>query len=338
MNPIPASLGAALRDGVATVDATGAVSAPTIAMQELLALLGGGRGPVANLRDLGLSADELAVLHAGDDVGLDVGGRRWRARLCGTGGERWLVATEVTAEVRTASALAELARLRSLGAAAATLVHDLANHMNSCLGLASQVQESVSDPVEVEILGALTSGAQQGAALARTLARMLARGAGERAVVPASQLLDEALTLVAKAASQRGVAVTHGVSGDVPVVRTVVVEAVQALWQTLIAIADRMPKRVDVTLAAVDTALAAGRVRRSARVRIVATGLTRDAATELGRVVDGAPGFLSLVARTPTASGLAAAVFVLRRLGGDLLAHCGADGGLQIDWLLPARA
>lgn len=331
---VPPGLLAALRDGVATVTAGGALVACNGPMRELLTALGRGTTAAANLTELGHEAADSAALSAGASISVAADRRHWRLHLVVDGDMRWLVSTEVAADER-AAAVVETARLRALARASAALVHDFNNHLNACLGLAAQIRPLVTDALELQILRELTTGTQQGAALARAIARSLGRATAERAIVPATQLLDEALAVVNKAAAQREVRLVRQITGATPVVRTVVVEAVQVLWQTLMALVERSPRRLVVTLARGDFALAGGRVRPVARVRLVAEELTREVVAEVLSLVECAPGFTITSARSPIGSDLVTAVFVQRRLGGDLIAAA-VDDGLQLDLSWPA--
>lgn len=333
---VPPGLFAALRDGVATVGADDALVACNGPMRELLAALGRGTTAAANLAELCPDAGELAALSAGAVISVACERRRWQLRWVADAEVRWLVSTEVSFDGGAGGAIVEVARLRAMARASAALVHDFNNHLNACLGLAAQIRPLVTDAIELQVLRELTIGTQQGAALARAIARLLGRPTGDRAIVPASQLLDEALAVVNKAAAQREVRVVRQTVGAPPVVRTVVAAAVQALWQALMALVEKSPRRLVVTLSRDDFAVAAGRVRPVARVRLVAEDLTREVVAEVVSLVEREPGFTVASARSPTAHDLVLAVFVQRRLGGDIIATA-VDDGLQVDCLLPAQ-
>lgn len=333
MDSLPTELLALLRDGLATLDAGGRVEPHNEAMRELLAAAGGPRAAVDDLPGLGLGKAAQAELRAGGCIAVQFGARHWQLRCARAGASAWLVASETTAEQRAGAAVAELARLRGLAAAAGNLVHDFNNLLNSCIGLAGHVRPHMPDPLDQRILRELEHGTQQGAQLARAMARLLVRGTGERATVPSTALVDDALALSAKAAGQRGVQLAVERSASAPVVRTVVAEAVQALWHGLMALVDRQPRALRIVLDAAEAAIGDGRVRPCARLCITSSGLEAEARDELLGLVKGAPGLIAALGRSPLAPGLAAAVFVQGRLGGELRAEAvGEDLLLEYRW------
>jgi signal transduction histidine kinase len=333
MDSLPTELLALLREGLATLAAGGRVEPHNEAMRELLAAAGGPRGSARDLAGLGLAKAQQAELRAGGCLAVQFGARHWQLRCAGAGASAWLVASETTAEQRAGAALAELVRLRGLAAAAGNLVHDFNNLLNSCIGLAGHVRPHMHDPLDQRILRELEHGTQQGAQLARAMARLLVRSSGERATVPSTALVDDALALSAKAAGQRGVQLAVERSASAPVVRTVVAEAVQALWHGLMALVDRQPRALRIVLDAAEVAIGEGRVRSCARLCITSSGLDAEARDELLGLVKGAPGLIAALGRSPLAPGLAAAVFVQGRLGGELRAEAvGEDLLLEYRW------
>ncbi len=334
MDSSPAALIAVLQEGIAVLDERGGLLAGNVAMTEMLALAG-TQAPARDLGALGVDALSEARLRSGECVTVDVVGRCFALRCAREGAMCWLVAHEITAHERALSAVVELVRLRAMAGGVATLVHEFNNMMNACLGLAAHVRPHLRDPLDVRVLQDLSLGTQQGAHLARTIVRLLTRSIGERAVVPLSAILDEAMTVTAKAASQRGIQVVIEKGDASLIVRTVVVEAVQAVWQALMGIVERTPSRILITQAHAEVAIGAQRVRAVASVCMRASGLAHDAMEEIVRVVAGAPGCMAALARSPMASGLAAAVFVQLRLGGDLTARLqGEDLQLELRWPL----
>jgi hypothetical protein len=335
MSTLPDAVAAALHDGIGSVDGAGRIAAANAALADLLAVAGGPRGAAADLAGLGLPGDDLAALRAHEPVALRVDGRHWSLRLVAANGSEWLIATETTTGEHARSAALELARLRALAGAAGAIVHDFNNMLNATLGLLAQVRPYVTDPLDLQLLADLGQGTQQGAQLARTIARLLGRTDAERALVPAAAIVDEALALTTKTAAQRGAKITVERGGANAVVRTVVAEAVQALWHVLAALVDRAPQQLVVTTTATTASFGDGRPRPCVCVRIATGTLVRGQAAELARFAAGAPGLLQASPRAPAAVGLPLAAFALRRLGGDLVARLAGEE-LQVDCLLPA--
>jgi signal transduction histidine kinase len=316
--------------GIATVDAGGGWHAANPAMARMLG------GDVVAPAALGLHAETLARLWRGEVVEHDHAGNHWTLRgHRPADGDAWVTIEDVTAAHRAASATFELARLRTMARLAATLVHDFNNLLNSAIGLCSVAELAVADPLQRELTRDLGGAVHQGAVLARTLARLLAHGIGERATVPASLLLDEALAVTAKAASQRGVRLVVTKPDAAPVVRTVVAEVVQALWQILLALLEHAPNRIGLELGLVEVVVGGGRPRPCARFRIDIAGLSATAAADCEHLVKTAPGLLPRLVKSSHASGLLVGAIILARLGGELTARRLGDD-LQLDCVLPA--
>ncbi len=143
------------------------------------------------------------------------------------------------------------------------------------------------------------------------------------------------VAVTTKAAAHRGIRLVLETAADAPVVRTVVAEAVQALWHTLMALIELGPQRITVNLAPASVAIGGGRLRPCARVRVLASGVPREGAREFVDLVRVAPGMTSLLDRSAAASGLVTAALVQSRLGGALLAKCDGDE-LEVDCVWPA--
>jgi len=337
MTSLPAALTAALQDGIAAVDAAGALAARNDAMRALQAAFSRPGAHAADLRALGVDAADEARMRAGEAVAVSVRARHWRLRLVAADGADWLLATETTDAWRAGAAHVELARLRALAKASGTIVHDFNNMLNAAIGLAAMVRPLVVDPVDVQILQELTQGTQHGAQLMRSVARMLTRPTGDRSRAALTALVDEALTTANKSFLQRGVKVEWAPSPQPPLLRTEIAESVQSLWHGMIAICEMKPPTLRIVADADTFAVGDGRPRRWARVRLVAAGVDPAVAAETVRLLAGATGWLKAIGGGALTAGLAASLFVQRRLGGDLRAVA-ADGELTLEYLWPALA
>jgi hypothetical protein len=335
MESLPAALTAALGEGVAVVDAAGSLQPRNDAMHALLAAFSRPGANAADLRALGLDPAEEARLRGGEPVDVSVRARHWRLRLVAAAGVDWLLADETTAAWRGDAARVELARLRALAKASGTIVHDFNNMLNAAIGLAATIRPLVVDPTDVQILQELTQGTQSGAQLLRSVARMLTRPTGDRSRAALTALVEEAMAMANKAFLQRGVKPELACATPPPLLRTEVAEAVQSLWHGMIAVCELKPSALRITADADRFALGDGRPRRWARVRLVASGVEPASAAELARLLGGAHGWLRDIGRRPLTGGLAASLFVQRRLGGDLLARA-TDGELELEFLWPA--
>ncbi|MCU0864925.1 MAG: hypothetical protein MUC36_14135 [Planctomycetes bacterium] len=226
----------------------------------------------------------------------------------------------------------EVARLRGVAALASTLMHDLNNHLNSCLALAMVARPQLQDPVDITLHDDLCRGVQQGAGLARAMVGLLQRLPRlPREVVPAVQLLDGALAAITKVAQQREVQLQVVRAPELPRVRTVVAEATSALLLTFSALVAAKPSRLEVIGDEAVLSLAGGRPRRCARVRVLAVGINPHAAAEIAVALAGA-GSLGVRAGLDR-GGLLQAAIAQRVLGGDLVAVSHRDGiELVLGW------
>lgn len=335
MDALPAAITDALAEGIAGLDAAGGLQPRNDAMRGLLAAWSRPGAHAADLRAIGLDAGDEARLRAGEPVDVGVRGRHWRLRVVAADGADWLLAAETTDGWRSGASRVELARLRALAKSSGTIVHDFNNMLNAALGLAATLRPLVVDPVDVQILQELTQGTQQGAQLMRSVARMLTRPTGDRSRATVAAIADEAMSMAAKAFLQRGVKPEVQAATPSPIVRTEVAEAVQSLWHGMVALCELKPQALRIVADAETFAHGDGRPRRWGRIRLVADGLDPAAAAELERMLAGASGLLRAIGNGPVTPGLAASLFVQRRLGGDLLAK--ADGGTAtLAFLLPA--
>jgi hypothetical protein len=330
---IPAAVVAAMHDGVARLDEHGHVTPANAAMQAVCAAAGAAGGGAWS--QLGGDAASLAALRAGEPVPLAVGVRTFLARAVRDDDVTWLLLHETTDAARATSAAVELLRLRALGSAAGGLVHDFNNLLNAALGVASVVGPLVQDARDQQVLRELSVGTQQGAQLARALARMLMKPGGGHAPVALATIVDEAMALAAKVAAQRGVPLARGDAPDAVRVRAPATEAVQALWHGLLALCEARPARIAITTCRHVQPLGPARQRTWGRICLAAAGLPAGATADLVALVDGGAERFAAMARAPQAASLAAAVFVARRCGGDLRASF-ADGVVTLDYDWPA--
>ncbi|MBM3974818.1 MAG: hypothetical protein FJ301_12030 [Planctomycetes bacterium] len=337
MTSLPAALSAALQEGIAAVAASGALTAHNEAMRAVQAAFSRPGAHAADLRALGVDPADEARLRAGEPVDVSVRARHWRLRLVAADGADWLLAAETTDAWRAGASRVELARLRALAKASGTIVHDFNNMLNSVIGLGAMVRPFVIDSTDVQILEELTKGTQHGSQLMRVIARMLTRPTGDRSRAALTALVDAALTMANKAFLQRGVKVEWAPATPSPLLRTEVAEASQSLWHGMIALCEMKPSTLRIFADADTFAIGDGRPRRWARARLVAAGVDPAVAAETARLFAGATGWLKAIGGGALTDGLAASLFVQRRLGGDIVATAG-DGELKLDFLLPALA
>lgn len=335
MDPLPASVLAALGDGVAELAADGRIAPRNEAMHAVLAACSRPGAHAGDLRALGVEAADEARLRGGEPVDIGAKGRHWRLRAVAGDGGAWLLATETTGEWRSGAARLELTRLRALAKSSGTIVHDFNNMLNAAIGLSATLRPMVVDPLDVQLLQELTAGTQQGAQLMRSVARMLMKAGVDRTRATLSSLVEEAMALAAKGFMQRGVKATVAPTAAPVQLRVDASEAVQSLWHGLTALCEMKPPTLLVAADAETVPLLDGRPRRCARVRLVAEGVDPTIAAETVRLLGGASGWLRALGSSALTGGLGAAVFVQRRHGGDLTAAL-AGPQLTLTYLWPA--
>ncbi|MEO6593704.1 MAG: hypothetical protein ABIP94_03005 [Planctomycetota bacterium] len=324
-----------LEDAVAAIGAHGVLSPRNDTMRALLAAVGGDAGPCRSLSALRLFGDAEERLAAGEPVLLSVLGKYYELRRAAAARGTWLLARDVTHRERAAAALLELARGRSLAAAASAIVHDLTNLLGAGLGLASALRQSQRTATDQRILDDLQRGTQHAATLSRALVHQLEQEV-PRAVVAASSVVDEAIAVIGKSAIRNGVALTVHQAPDLPSIRVVANEAVQTLREALMFLLESKSKGVSVDVAAVHMAVAGTRVRRCVRARLEATVGDAKCLAEAKRIAAFTPGLLGLLGgSTPQVAGLTAALLALRRVGGDLHIDI-TDDRLRVDCIWPA--
>jgi signal transduction histidine kinase len=304
-------------------------------MREVCARAAAGDPAPVTLATLGVDTGREVELRVGDVVHVRVHDKSWQLRIVREPDADWLVVTDVTVAERATASVVELCRLRALAAAATGVVHDLNNLLNAALGLASQLEPHVRDAADRRIVRELASGTRQGAQLLRAVARSLSRPPRDRVSVDAASLVEEAMALAAKAAATHGVQVAIEAPAAPVVARTVAAEAVQVLWHGAMLALERGPRRLAIAIDRAREPLGAARTREWARVCMRATGIASGAVAEVVALAAGGEGLLASCARSPVAAGFAAAVFVQRRLGGDLAVRGQVDG-IELEYRWPA--
>ena len=239
---------------------------------------------------------------------------------------------------RLASSRLELARLRALAAAAGSVVHDLNNQFSAVLGLASTARQHVRDPAQLKLLDGFEHGTKAGARMVAVLGRLLRHKDGSTSACDPTEFVDDALAVLKKSVIGSGIELTVERPESLPEVRTERTEATQAVLQGLVALVAARPASLAVRCSAESLAVAGGRSRDCAVLRCAAGGLGAAAIEGLARVVAFGEGVLETVAGGPPSfEGLAGAVLIQRRLGGELASER-FEGGLQLIYGWPLRA
>ena len=289
-------------------------------------------GDTAAFEDLPLDREQQSQLFQGDEVMLSIERAWWQLRVDVVEDVRWLCCIDVTDRERSQASRIEVMRARSLASIAGVIAHDLNNYCNAALGIAGQVQEYFQGEDRKMLVG-LESSTTAGARMARVLARWLTADVGKREVVDAPSLLDDALAIMRKSFAYCGTALEVVTAGSLPPVRTVPIEAGQAIMHGMMALVAARPANLKITMA-LQAAAASERNRRRIRLACTATQVQTEQAERLLAVARGGSELLSHIVRVPELEGLASAIFAQRRLGGDLLADQVPDG-VRLDYYWP---
>ncbi|HEB54273.1 MAG TPA: hypothetical protein ENI87_13555 [bacterium] len=284
---------------------------------------------------LPLDDDQRARLRQGDEVVALVAGRWWSFEQLTDGGRTWLRARDVDDRERRAATVLATARCRRLAALAASLAHDLGNQLNAALALSAAISPEVEER-DRTTLREFEQGTKLGSRMVRTLARLLSARGRKVEVVEPADLLADALSLVQKSYDLADIDLVTEVPCDLPVIRVMREEAVQAIMDGLMALQSVDPETVRVTAVSTTRSIADDRERASVVLRCHAASNDAAAIEALLQVVTFADGSLARIARDPaTYAGLGGALFMQRRVGGDLV--FARDGeGVVCEYVWPA--
>lgn len=320
-------------DALATVGDGGTITAQNERMRRLLVAAVDDGGTAQSWRELGFDAAAQARLQAGDVVAHRVAGvdYEWRRVRCGA--TVWLLATPRTA-APDRGADHHAVRVRALGRFAGSIVHDLANLLGAGLGLAETLRPRITDPLELQLVDELARGTRHAAALGRALARLLRTGPRSRTEQPLQQLVEEVLAVVGKYGSQRGISVHLAAAPGSPFVRVVAEEACQALLQGLMYCIEGSTGAIEVEIDELASVPGAGRLRETARVRLISRGMGAEAARIARLVVNGQSGGLAAASgRGDVAVDLVQATLAVTTSGGRLLV--GDDDPFTLEFWWP---
>lgn len=310
----------ALDEGLARLLADGRLLPANRAMHELVRTAV-GEGGTATLATFGVDRA------AGEVADWSHGERHWRVRVVGSGDDTWLVATEFVVAASGEDLAIAGARARALAGLAGAFVHDLNNHLNLALALAGQLRGLARDPDDTRLLDQLAIGTQQGAQLARALARMLRPDGGLRQRMDATQAAQEAVAAVAKPCAVRGVALATRLGSEPVFVRAAPADLGWLYLQQLLALVDAGAQALDVASTRVVVAIAGGRARAAVQLQARATGMAPAQMAALQVAAEVRVGtFAELGANEARRSGLVQAAMLARHLGGELQVHADAVG------------
>lgn len=322
---IPAEL---IQDAVAYVDADGRFHPVNDAMRGWVTTV------AASIDELPLSKDQFDELLIGSEVRVTAAGVCWQLKRTQVVDVAWLVVRDITATDRLEASCLATARSRSLGAMAATIAHELNNQFNLVLALTAQLDELITKPNDRQSIHELEIATTAGARLLSILAHLLISRKRCREILQPSEFLADAALIVEKSMIQNGVDLQVASAHGLPPIRGSHVEIVQAVMEGLVALLECGAKSITCTMGREASAIGGGRSRECIMLRCQASPADSVAVASLRKIVDGHAGMLAEVcSHSDVLLGLANAVLVQKRMGGDLImATEGRDVCLQFVW------
>lgn len=290
----------------------------------------------SDLDQLPLGEDQHAALLAEEVVMLSLEDTAWELRLVSQDGVRWLLVQDVTDREANRAGLLAAARCRWLGSTAATLAHDLNNQFNAALALSATLKYVVDNDSDRKTITELESGTKVGLRMVRALARMLVGRGNIRDLIEPAEVLEDALSMVRKSLHLASIDLQVEVAEELPLIRAVHIEAVQAVLHGLVALQMLAPKQIRCVLSSDLLAVGGGRQRPCIVLSCHADGVSGAHVEGVVAVVQLHDGKWDHVRQSPDQlESLANCVFMLQSLGGDLRAASEGDS-LRLDYIWPS--
>lgn len=288
----------------------------------------------AHLDQLPFGEGQHASLLDGQVVVLAAGGSDWELLLVAQDGARWLRVQDVTSREAYHVGLLAAARCRWLGASAGALAHDLNNQFNAALALSATLGFAVKNESDRAAIAELEQGTKVGMRMIRSLARLLVRREAVRESCEPAEVLEDALSMVRKSLDLASIGLDVEVAEGLPQIRSIYVEAVQAVMHGVVALQAVVPKQIRCVLSCDQRAVGEGRERSCVVLKCTAKGVGAAEAEAVVAVVQGHSGKWRQVRQSPEdLESVAVCVFGQQRLGGGL--HAAWDNGdlcLEYTW------
>lgn len=320
--------GVLIRDAVAVVGAEGQLQPVNDAMRQWAANV------ADHLDQLPLEADQRKVLEHGGTATASIDDAICELWLAADGDTRWLFVRDVTDRERHLVAALTAARCRHLGSEAATLAHDLNNQFNAVLALLASLSYIVEQDSDRETIAELERGTKVGMRMVTSLARLLVDQTRHREPVAGAELLEDALSMVKKSLALQSIEVATEMADSLPKLRAPYVEAVQSLMHGLVAVQLGKPQKVTCTADLVTASIGGGRERDFVALSCRGDAMSAEVVGRIQEIVaSGGNKWLEVRNHSDDFESLANAVFLQRRLGGDLrVAVDGCDCRLEYLW------
>ncbi|MFK7740850.1 MAG: hypothetical protein AB8H80_11060 [Planctomycetota bacterium] len=324
---VPGSL---VRDAIAVVAPSGTLLPHNQAMSDRLA--GSGSG-IPTLDVFDLTPEEREDLDAGRSV-VVLDRARWvEMVLRDVEGERWLVVRDVDERERLHVVERQSQRARHMAAGVAHLVHDLNNQFASLLSLSVEIAfDPMATAEQQEQRKSAEASVKVGSRLLGLLSLLLRPSSPRRELVDLGEVLHDAVALCRKpfALAERSLTVDEPV--DATVVRAESVDALEAVYAGLLALAEVDATRVHAAVCSGAAAERGGRpqvgIRLSAEFRADVDAARAQQQLQAVSLEEGQCPDVSTAG--PASAGpyarLALGALSQRRLGGDLQVVCTREG------------
>ena len=319
---VPAGL---VRDAIAKIASDGSLQPVTSSMRDWIAEVSDDSGPIG-LEQLPLDEDQQIALADGESVMMATSHDHWQLQKVVVDDADWLVVTDVAERERYVTASLSAARNRSLGGVAGAVAHDLNNQFSLVLALSACLEEFVQDDAERATIRELELEARSGSHMVTALARLLVRPSRTRELFSPSEMLEDAMSVMSKQLQQDGAILEVDVAEGLPSIRGSSVEVVQSVVCILQAFGGLEVTSIRSTMSSEPYAIAGGRRRDCVVWRCLAGPWHEDAMAPMLAVLNADPCHLPHVASNPgILTGVANALFVQKRMGGDIQAKREGD-------------
>jgi hypothetical protein len=324
-----------VRDAIAKIASDGSLLPANSPMRDWIAAVSGGSAQLT-LAQLPLRDDEKVALADGDSVTMATPRGHWQLQKVVNGDADWLIVTDVTDRECHVTAELAAARSRSLGRMAGALAHDLNNQFSVVLALSAHLDEFVQDDADRATLRELERETKVGSRMATALARLLIQRGGSRELFSPAEILEDALSVMSKPLHQEHVRLQVEVAAGMPNVRGSAIEVVQSIMSIFLAFDHLEVASIRCVMTCEPFAIADGRRRDCVVCRCSAGPWNEGKMAPLLAVLNAEHCNLSHVASNPgILAGVANALFVQKRIGGDIQAK--RDGDLlNLTFVWPA--
>lgn len=251
-----------------------------------------------------------------------------------------LINTDITEQKKLEAQLLRAQRMEGIGTLAGGIAHDLNNVLSPILMSVQLLQQKLSDPDLLRLVGVLEQSALQGAGLVRQVLAFARGAGGEQADIAPGPIMAEVVSLL-RETLPRSITIENDLTGDLWRIHANAIQISQVLMNLGVNARDAMPRGGRLGYRArnveVGDILASGHpgARSGPHVLITVTdtgtGIPPDL---LNRIFD--PFFTTKAAGKGTGLGLSTVQGIVRSHGGILQVQSEVGRGTEFSLYLPA--